>query len=104
MSVTGTGVAKQLRNMQKAEADVCSMDAGSVTFGAEGTCTITATQDGDANYEPAVAQSYAITVTSGVVVPPLATPVPSLSQFALMLLSAAMSGLVAIGFRRARVK
>lgn len=102
--VTVTGVAKQLRNMQKAEADVCSMDAGSVTFGAEGTCTITATQDGDANYEPAVAQSYAITVTSGVVVPPLATPVPSLSQFALMLLSAAMSGLVAIGFRRARVK
>lgn len=99
--ISVNGVAKLLA-AQKAVAQVCAFDAGTVAFGAEGTCTITATQDGDANYDPAVAQSYAITVTSGVVVPPQATPVPSLSQFALMLLSAAMSVLVAIGFRRAQ--
>ena len=92
-------MAQQLRLLQKAVADVCTLDAGTVTFGAEGTCTITATQDGNANYAPAQAQSYDITVTAAAVVTQ-PTPVPSLNQLALMLLSAAMAGLAAIGFRR----
>ena len=102
MIVTASGVARQQRLLQKAVADVCTLDAGTVTFGAEGTCTITATQDGNANYAPAQAQSYDITVTAAAVVTQ-PTPVPSLSQLAMMLLSAAMTGLVAIGFRRKRL-
>ena len=100
--VTASGVARQQRLLQKAVADVCTLDADTVTFGAEGTCTITATQDGNANYAPAQAQSYDITVTAAAVVTQ-PTPVPSLSQLAMMLLSAAMTGLVAIGFRRKRL-
>lgn len=100
--VTASGVARQQRLLQKAVADVCTLDAGTVTFGAEGTCTITATQDGNANYAPAQAQSYDITVTAAAVVTQ-PTPVPSLSQLTLMLLSAAMAGLAAISFRRKRL-
>lgn len=100
--VTASGVTKQQRLMQKAAGDVCTLDAGTVTFGAEGTCTITATQNGNANYAAAQAQSYDITVTPAAVVTQ-PTPVPSLSQLALMLLSAAMAGLATIGFRRKRL-
>ena len=99
--LVANGVAKQQSVALKATSDVCTMDAGTLSFGAEGTCTITATQDGSENYAPATALTYDIVVTATTSISS-PTPVPSLGQWALMLLSFALAGLSAASLRRTR--
>lgn len=69
----------------KAAADVCTINSGVVTFGAPGTCTITATQAGDSSYAGAPAVTQVVTIGSAAIGVP--APVPTLHHAALVLLS-----------------
>jgi len=63
---------------------VCTVSGSTVTMVAAGTCTIVASQAGNANWQPApqVSQSVVLAAAAAVV-----TPVPTLSQWMLLALS-----------------
>ena len=67
-----------------AAPDICSVSGSTVTMVAAGTCTIVASQAGNANWLPApqVSQSVVLTAAAAVV-----APVPTLSQWMLLALS-----------------
>ena len=96
-SVAGVSKALSARTAKAAGA-VCTISAGAVSFGAEGTCTITAMQDGNADYAaaPAVTQVIIVNAAAGAG----AMPVPTLSMWAVTLLSLALAAFVAMGRRR----
>jgi len=80
-----------------ATPSICTVAGASVTLVAAGTCTIVASQDGNANYAPAPDEARSFTVTGAVYVDDGDVPIPA---WALLILGAGLLG--AMGRRSGR--
>ncbi|MDX2480416.1 MAG: IPTL-CTERM sorting domain-containing protein, partial [Desulfuromusa sp.] len=76
---------------------ICTVVNGTVSYLAVGTCTVTADQAGDANYNAAPQITLAINVTE---FSPVSEPIPTLSQWSLVLLFLALLSMGGIVIRR----
>jgi hypothetical protein len=76
-------------------AAVCTVAGNTVTFIAAGTCTVTADQAGDANYNAAPQVSLGITVTEAA-----PTPIPTLSLWGLVAMFLVLLGMGGMIVRR----
>ena len=79
-----------------ASAPICSISGSQVRFTAAGACTINANQLGNANYADATQVQQTVRVAAVVT-----TAIPTLGQWALMLLSVALAFFAGVGLRRA---
>ena len=78
-------------------SETCSITGNTVRFIAEGTCTINANQAGSSSHERAVQTALSFSVSAAAVVPAAAaTPVPTLGQWGLALLSLVLGGIALI--------
>ena len=75
--------------------DVCTVSGDTVSYIDEGTCTVTADQAGDANYSAAPQVTLDITVTLT-----LPSPIPTLSQWSLLIMFLLMLGFGGLVIRR----
>ena len=73
---------------------VCSISGTTVTMLSAGTCTITASQAGNASWQAAAPVSQSVNVTV-----PVPTPVPANAPWALLLATLGVAGLMASGLR-----
>ena len=74
---------------------ICSISDNMVSFTAEGSCVVLANQAGNTAFTPASQVAQTFTISAKPDVPPAATPtpVPTLSQWSLMLLASMLGGL-----------
>jgi len=79
--------------------DVCRVSGNTVSYLAAGTCTVTADQLGDVNYNAAPQLALDINVTT---VPPVIPPakIPTLSEWSLILMSLFMLAIASVIIRR----
>lgn len=96
--VVGTGGASGnpvTFTIDPASSAMCTLSGNTVSFTAPGSCMVLANQAGNTWFEPAPQVNQSFAITAAPVTPPAAvpTPVPSLSQWSLMLLASLLGGL-----------
>ncbi len=96
LSATGGGSVEPVIFASNTAA-ICSVVGSTVTYLAVGTCTVTADQAGDANYNDAPQVTLDINVTE---FSPISEPIPTLSQWSLVLLFLALLSMGGIVIRR----
>jgi len=100
LSVTGSGASGNPVIYGSTTPGTCSVSGNTVSYLAAGTCTVTADQASNANYDAAPELGLSITVTPALPSISKLSGIPTLGQWALIMLSVLVGGLGAGCIRR----